>query len=61
METLKRPIPNTPMLGALMKVSGMLEIGAFKEAFKKVLGKKLTQEVIDANMLAIQRAYEEVQ
>ncbi|RVZ39981.1 pyruvate ferredoxin oxidoreductase, partial [Helicobacter pylori] len=27
----------------------------------KVLGKKLTQEVIDANMLAIQRAYEEVQ
>ncbi len=61
MEILKRPIPNTPMLGALMKVSGMLEIEAFKEAFKKVLGKKLTQEVIDANMLAIQRAYEEVQ
>lgn len=60
-ETLGKPIPNAPMLGALMKVSGMLEIEFFKNAFKKVLGKKLSQKVIDANMLAIQRAYDEVQ
>ncbi|PAF43607.1 pyruvate flavodoxin oxidoreductase subunit gamma [Helicobacter sp. 11S02596-1] len=59
-DTLGKPIPNAPMLGAFIKISGMLEIEFFKEAFKKVLGKKLPQKVIDANMLAIQRAYDEV-
>ncbi|PAF42647.1 pyruvate flavodoxin oxidoreductase subunit gamma [Helicobacter sp. 11S03491-1] len=59
-EALGKPIPNAPMLGALIKVSGMLEIEFFKAAFKKVLGKKLPQKIIDANMLAIERAYNEV-
>ena len=59
-ETLGKPIPNAPMLGALMKVSGILELDFFKESFKKVLGKKLPQAVIDKNMEAITRAYNEV-
>ncbi|MDU7693583.1 MAG: pyruvate flavodoxin oxidoreductase subunit gamma [Helicobacter sp.] len=59
-ETIGKPIPNTPMLGALMKVSGMLELEYFKEQFKKILGKKLPQKIIDANMDAITRAYNEV-
>lgn len=58
-ETIGRPIPNTPMLGAFMKVSGMFELEYFKEAMKGVL-KKLPQNLIDANMIAIQRAYDEV-
>ncbi len=58
-ETIGRPIPNTPMLGALMKVSGMYDIEFFKEAMKKAL-KKLPQKIIDANMDAIQRAFDEV-
>ena len=58
-ETIGRPIPNTPMLGALMKVSGMYDIEFFKEAMKTAL-KKLSQKIIDANMDAIQRAYDEV-
>jgi len=58
-ETIGRPIPNTPVLGAFMKISGMFEIEEFKEAMKKVLA-KLPQKIIDANMLAIQRAYDEV-
>lgn len=59
-ETIGRPIPNTPMLGAFMKVSNMFAIGDFQEAMKKVL-KKLPPKVIDANMIAIERAYNEVQ
>jgi pyruvate ferredoxin oxidoreductase gamma subunit len=59
-ETIGRPIPNTPVLGAFMKVSGMFEIESFKNSMKAVL-KKLPQKIIDANMLAIQRAYDEVQ
>ena len=59
-ETIGRPIPNTPVLGAFMKVSGMFDIEYFKNSMKKVLA-KLPQKIIDANMLAIQRAYDEVQ
>jgi len=58
-ETIGRAIPNTPMLGAFMKISGMYDIEFFKENMKRVL-KKLPQKIIDANMLAIQRAYDEV-
>lgn len=59
-ETLGKPIPNAPMLGALIKVSKMLELDFFLESFKKVLGKKLPQTLIDQNMVAIRRAHDEV-
>jgi pyruvate ferredoxin oxidoreductase gamma subunit len=58
-ETIGKPIPNTPMLGAFMKVSGMYDIEFFKESMVRILG-KLPQKIIDANMIAIQRAYDEV-
>ena len=58
-ETIGRAIPNTPMLGAFMKISGMYEIEFFKENMKRILA-KLPQKIIDANMFAIQRAYDEV-
>lgn len=58
-ETIGRPIPNTPMLGALMKVSDMYDIQFFKDSMISVL-KKLPQKIVDANMVAIQRAYDEV-
>lgn len=58
-ETIGRPIPNTPMLGAFMKISGMFDIHVFQDAMKSVL-KKLPQKIIDANMVAIERAFNEV-
>lgn len=60
LETIGKPIPNAPMLGALMKVSNMLELDYFLDAFIKLLGKKLPQKIIDANREAITRAYNEV-
>jgi len=59
MDTIGRAIPNTPMLGALMKISGMFELAYFQEAMKSVLS-KFPQKLIDANMAAIERAYNEV-
>jgi pyruvate ferredoxin oxidoreductase gamma subunit len=59
LDTIGRAIPNTPMLGALMKISGMFELDYFQEAMKKVLS-KFPQRIIDANMAAIERAYNEV-
>ena len=58
-ETIGKAIPNTPMLGALMKVSGMYDIEFFKANMLKILN-KLPQKIIDANMIAIERAYNEV-
>jgi pyruvate ferredoxin oxidoreductase gamma subunit len=58
-ETIGRAIPNTPMLGAFMKVSGMYDIEFFKESMKRILA-KLPPKIVDGNMLAIQRAYDEV-
>jgi len=56
LDTIGRAIPNTPMLGALMKVSGMFDLDYFQDAMKSVLT-KFPQKVIDANMAAIERAY----
>ncbi|MHB8994761.1 MAG: 2-oxoacid:acceptor oxidoreductase family protein [Armatimonadota bacterium] len=56
-----RNIPNTPMLGALAKLTDVVTIEGAKAGARKQLGEKLAAAVIDANMLAIDRAYEEVQ
>jgi len=59
LDTIKRSMPNAPMLGALVKVSGMFELDYFLENMKRVLD-KFPQKIIDANMDAITRAYNEV-
>ncbi len=59
LDTIGKAIPNTPMLGAFIKVSGMFELEYFQNAMKRVL-KKLPQKIIDANMIAIERAFNEV-
>ena len=60
LDTIGRPIPNTPMLGALIKITGMIDLDTVLEHLKKSFGKKFAQEVIDANIDAVKRAYEEV-
>ena len=60
-ETLKRDLPNTPMLGALIKVSKLLEFDAMLDSVKIRLEHKFPNrpEVVDGNIKAIKRAYEE--
>jgi len=43
----------------LMKISEMYDIEFFKESMVSVLS-KFPQKIIDANLAAIQRAYDEV-
>jgi len=61
-ETIGREIPNTPMLGALIKAAGILDFNAMVEDTKKKLEKKFKSkpEVIEGNIKAIERAYKEV-
>jgi pyruvate ferredoxin oxidoreductase gamma subunit len=60
-DTLKRDMPNTPMIGALAKVTGLFTLDQVTTHLAKTFGKKFNQEVIDANIAAVTRAYEEVQ
>lgn len=61
-ETIGRDIPNTPMLGALIKATGLLDFKEMLEDTKKKLEKKFKSkpEVIEGNIKAIERAYSEV-
>jgi pyruvate ferredoxin oxidoreductase gamma subunit len=61
-ETIGRDIPNTPMLGALMKATGMLDFKEMLDGTRKKLEKKFKTkpEVVEGNVKAIERAYNEV-
>ncbi|MCL2144104.1 MAG: 2-oxoacid:acceptor oxidoreductase family protein [Endomicrobia bacterium] len=61
-ETIGKNIPNTPMLGALVKVIGGLDIDAVLEDTKGKLMAKFRHkpEVIEGNLSSIKRAYDEV-
>ncbi len=62
-ETLGKYFPNTPMLAAIVKVSGIMADEAFLEdmkgSFKHKFAKK--PEVIEGNMKALEMALKEVQ
>ena len=62
METIGRDIPNTPMLGALIKATGIMDFNQMLEDTKAKLQKKFKSkpEIIEGNMKAIERAYNEV-
>ena len=61
-ETIGRDIPNTPMMGALVKVTGLIDISELLQDTKKKLEVKFRHkpEVIEGNLKAIERAYNEV-
>ncbi len=59
MEELGRDIPSTLMLGVVAKASDIVDLDAIIEATRESLSGKLRPEVVEANVRAIQRAYEE--
>lgn len=61
-ETIGRDIPNTPMLGALVGVTEMLDFDAMLEDTRHKLEKKFRSKpgVVEGNVQAIQRAAQEV-
>ncbi len=60
LDTIGRNIPNMPMVGALVKVSGILNMDDVLEMLKESFAKKFGKEIIEKNLSAIKRAYEEV-
>jgi pyruvate ferredoxin oxidoreductase gamma subunit len=62
-ETIGRDIPNTPMMGALIKATDFMPYDQFMAIMRQQLEDKFKSKpsVIEGNLKAIQRAYEEVQ
>jgi pyruvate ferredoxin oxidoreductase gamma subunit len=61
LETIKRPIPNTPMVGALTRITGLFPIEKVVEFLRYEFGKKFPPKVVEGNIAAITRSFEEVQ
>ncbi|MDR1720893.1 MAG: 2-oxoacid:acceptor oxidoreductase family protein [Endomicrobium sp.] len=62
LETIGRDIPNTPMLGALVKVIGTLDINGVLEDIETKLTAKFRHKpgVMKGNLTSIKRAFDEV-
>jgi pyruvate ferredoxin oxidoreductase gamma subunit len=60
LDTIGKPIPNTVMIGALMKLTRLMDLDRFEHSFKKKFQRKFAPRVLDGNLQAIRRAYEEV-
>lgn len=61
-ETIGRDIPNTPLLGALVKATALLDFELMLKDTEEKLKKKFASkpEVVKGNLEAIRRAYNEV-
>ena len=60
LDTLKLPMPNMPMLGALLKVNSLVSIDQRSERVKAKFLKKIGEEKTNANIEGIKRAYSEL-
>ena len=60
LETLKLPMPNMPMLGALLKAKAFVSLDELGEKVKQKFLKKIGEEKTNANLEGIKRAYNEV-
>lgn len=60
-ETIGRGMPNTPMLGALIRATDLVGKESMVEEMQQKLGATLKQEVVERNIRAFERAYDEAE
>ena len=60
LDTIGRPMPNSPMLGAVNKATGIVAMDVLLDDVRGSFGKKFSQKIIDGNLAAVRRGYEEV-
>ncbi len=61
LEALGRFMPNIPMLGALLKATGLLTKEEAVDFLRNNFGKKFPSKVVESNVVAMERAFEEVE
>lgn len=60
LDCIGRVIPNTPLMGALVKVTDIVSLDTLLKHITLTFGKKFSKEILDGNINAIKRAYDEV-
>ncbi|MBD3220431.1 pyruvate synthase [bacterium] len=60
LDSFGKPIPNMPMTGALLAATPIMELGEMKEAMQKKFSEKFSQAVVDGNLRAVEKAFNEV-
>jgi pyruvate ferredoxin oxidoreductase gamma subunit len=60
-QTMGRDITNTPMLGAFARATGLFPLESIVADVRRNFSKKLRQEIVEANIRAIEMAYQSVQ
>ena len=62
-ETIGRPIPNTPLLGALVRVTEIMSLQQLLVDTEKKLARKFADrpQIVQGNLEAVRRAHKEVQ
>ncbi len=60
LDTIGRNIPNTPMIGALLKALGVVSKEGVREEIRKRMEARVGKEMARANVEAFERAYNEV-
>ncbi|RJQ53956.1 MAG: pyruvate synthase [Nitrospiraceae bacterium] len=60
LDSFGKPLPNSSILGALSRITGVVTLDVMLENVKKSFGKKFAQKIIDGNLEATRRGYEEV-
>lgn len=61
LETIGLPLPNTPILGALVKITNLIDLNALGERIKEKFLKKIGEKKTQGNIESVKRAYNEVQ
>jgi pyruvate ferredoxin oxidoreductase gamma subunit len=59
LSTIKRNIPNLPMIGALLRAVEIVSKEGAMKATRERLGAKFSEEMVKANIEALERAYRE--
>ncbi len=59
-DCLGRPIPNTPLLGALSRATGLVKLEVLLEDLVVNLKKKFPEKIVQGNKASVERAYKEV-
>jgi pyruvate ferredoxin oxidoreductase gamma subunit len=60
LECFGRALPNAPMLGAVSRGTGIIDLDALLQDVRKSFGKKFSQKIIDGNIEATRRGFGEV-
>ncbi|MCG2690693.1 2-oxoacid:acceptor oxidoreductase family protein [Candidatus Parcubacteria bacterium] len=59
-ECIGRPLPNSPMVGALAKITGLAGLEVVVKNVEKSFGKKFSQKIVTGNLNAAETGWTEV-